>query len=49
MLGGRYAALGAGLDLFQVDNGTVRLDYQHIDDGALPAQDRIGLSYGVSF
>ena len=49
LLGGRYAALGVGLDLFQVDSGTVRLDYQHIDDGALPGQDRIGLSYGMSF
>jgi hypothetical protein len=49
LLGGRYTALGVGLDLFQVDSGTVRLDYQHIDDGALPAQDRFGLNYGVSF
>lgn len=49
LLGGRYTALGAGLDLFQIDGGTVRLDYQHIDDGALPAQDRFGLTYGLSF
>ena len=49
LLGGRYTALGAGLDLYQVDGGMVRIAYQHIDDGALPAQDRIGLSYGVSF
>lgn len=49
LLGGRYTALGAGLDLYQVDGGTVRIAYQHIDDGALPAQDRFGLSYGVSF
>lgn len=49
LLGGRYTVLGAGLDLYQVDGGTVRIAYQHIDDGALPAQDRFGLSYGVSF
>jgi hypothetical protein len=49
LLGGRYAALGLGLDLFQIDGGTVRIAYQHIDDGALPSQDRFGLTYGVSF
>ena len=49
LLGGRYAALGAGLDLFQIDGGTVRLDYEHIRDGALPSQDRFGLTYGASF
>lgn len=49
LLGGRYTALGAGLDLYQVDGGTVRIAYQHIDDGALPAQDRLGLSYSASF
>lgn len=49
LLGGRYAALGFGLDLYQIDGGTVRVNYQHIDDGALPGQDRIGLTYGASF
>jgi hypothetical protein len=49
LLGGRYAALGLGLDLFQIDGGTARIAYQHIDDGALPGQERIGLTYGVSF
>ena len=49
LLGGRYRALGAGLDLYQVDGGTVRIAYQHIHDGALPSQDVLGLSYGVSF
>lgn len=49
LLGGRYAALGFGLDLFQIDGGTVRIAYQHIRDGALPSQDRFGLNYGVSF
>jgi hypothetical protein len=49
LLGGRYAALGLGVDLYQVDGGTVRLAYQHIRDGALPDQDRFGLTYGRSF
>lgn len=49
LLGGRYAAAGIGLDLFEIDGGTVRLAYQHIDDGALPSQDRFGLTYGASF
>ncbi|OIQ93544.1 hypothetical protein GALL_245040 [mine drainage metagenome] len=49
LLGGRYTALGFGLDLFQIDGGTVRIAYQHIRDGALPSQDRFGLNYGLSF
>ena len=49
LLGGTYAAAGFGVQLGQIDSGTVRVNYQHIHDGALPSQDVLGLSYGLSF
>ena len=49
LLGGTYAAAGFGVQLGQIDGGTVRIAYQHIHDGALPSQDVLGLSYGVRF
>ena len=49
LLGGTYAAAGIGVDLGHVDGGTVRVNYQHVHDGALPSQDVLGVSYGVSF
>ena len=49
LLGGIYAAAGVGVQLGQIEGGTVRVNYQHIHDGALPAQDILGLSYGVTF
>lgn len=49
LLGGTYAAAGVGLQLGQIDGGTVRVNYQHIHDGALPSQDVLGVSYGVTF
>ncbi len=49
LLGGAYAAAGVGVDLGHVDGGTLKVAYQHIHDGALPSQDVLGLSYGVSF
>ena len=49
LLGGTYAAAGVGVQLGQIDGGSVRVNYQHIHDGALPSQDVLGLSYGLSF
>lgn len=49
LLGGMYAAAGIGAQLGQIDGGTVRVNYQHIHDGALPSQDVLGLSYGLTF
>jgi hypothetical protein len=49
LLGGTYAAAGVGVQLGDIDGGTVRVNYQHIHDGALPSQDVLGLSYGLSF
>ena len=49
LLGVTYAAAGIGVDLGHVDGGTVRVNYQHVHDGALPSQDVLGVSYGVSF
>jgi len=49
LLGGTYAAAGFGLQIGNVDGGTVRVNYQRIHDGALPSQDVLRLSYGLSF
>ena len=49
LLGGTYAAAGIGVHLANIDGGTVRVNYQHIHDGALPSQDVLGLSYGLRF
>jgi hypothetical protein len=49
LLGGTYASAGVGMQLGQIDGGTVRVHYQHIHDGALPSQDVLGLSYGLTF